>query len=144
MDPTLSTVIIALMTGIFSVITVKIQKNQSKLIEKIDEQTIFIEKEKAIRQKLVQAEKKRDAIIEQATLLSMKINIHLINSISEIDQKIRDDLKSTSKELETEYKESLSVIRDISKEYDLIIQVSADLQREFERLANRRTTTPDG
>ena len=52
MDQYLSTVIIAIITGVFSVITLLIQKKQDKVISKIDEQTLFIEREKALKQKL--------------------------------------------------------------------------------------------
>lgn len=137
-NPAFSTVLIALITGIFSVITIRIQKNQDKMIEKIDEQTVFIEKEKAIRQRLVQAEKKRDGVIEQMTILSMKINIQLINAISNVDPRIVEDLKQTSSELETSYKESSEVIKDISREYEIMISVSNAYQKEFEKLQQQQ------
>ena len=57
MDQYLSTVIIAIITGVFSVITLIIQKKQDRVINKIDEQTMFIEKEKALKQKLTKKEK---------------------------------------------------------------------------------------
>jgi len=47
-----SAVIIALITSVFSVITLIIQKRQDKVINKIDEQSTFIEKEKKLKQKL--------------------------------------------------------------------------------------------
>jgi hypothetical protein len=59
MDQYLSTVIIALITGVFSVITLIIQKKQDHIVSKIDEQTSFIEKEKALKQKL-----EKDGIIK--------------------------------------------------------------------------------
>jgi len=133
MDPTIATVLITVITGVFSVITVKIQKNQSQLIKKIDEQTIFIDKEKALRQKLVQAEKKRDSIIEQMTILSMRINIHLVNALHEVDERIVRDLKQTSVELESSYKEASDTIKDISKEYDLLINMSNEFQKGFDK-----------
>jgi len=134
MDPTIATIVITVITGIFSLITVRIQKNQDKLIKKIDEQTVFIEKEKTLRQKLVQAEKKRDRIIEQMTILSMKINIHLINTLSsEIDRRVVDDLKQTSLELESSYKEATESIKDISKEYEVLINMSNELQGDFDK-----------
>jgi len=132
MDPTIATVLITVITGVFSVITVKIQKNQGKLIKKIDEQSIFIDKEKALRQRLVQAEKKRDSIIEQMTILSMRINIHLVNALSEVDERIVNDLKQTSVELESSYKEASDNIKDISKEYDILINMSNDFQKSMQ------------
>ena len=50
MDQYLSTVIVAVITGIFSIITLIIQKRQDKVINKIDEQTMFIEKERKLKQ----------------------------------------------------------------------------------------------
>lgn len=139
MDPIIGTILVALITGIFSIVTLRIQKNQDKLIRKIDEQTIFIEQEKSVRQKLVQAEKRRDGIIEQMTILSMKINIHLINTLAEVDGRIVDDLKKTSNELEASYKEASDAIKDISREYEVLINLSNHAQSELERMnANRK------
>lgn len=141
MDPIIGTILVALITGVFSVVTIRIQKNQDKLIRKIDEQTIFIEQEKTVRQKLVQAEKKRDGIIEQITILSMKINIQLINTLAKVDDRIVDDLKKTSHELEVAYKEASDVIKDISREYEVLINLSTHAQSELERMqVNRRGT----
>ena len=138
-NPGVSAIIIAIITGLFSLITLRIQKNQNTLISKIDEQGIFIEKEKAIRQKLVQAEKRRDQIIAQVTILSMKISIHLINTIStDVDKRIIDDLKQTSNELESSYRETSTVIKDISKEYDILISVSDTFQNEFNKMLNTK------
>ena len=138
MDPTISTIIIAVITGLFSIITIKIQKNQDKLIKKIEEQTVFIEKEKSIRQKLVQAEKDRDLVIEQMTVLNMKLNIQYVSSLSNnVDSRILEDLKQTSAELEQSYLTALGVVKDVSKEYELLVSVSNELQREFDNIAKR-------
>ena len=61
MDQYLSTVIISIITGIFSLITLLIQKKQDKVISKIDNQTVFIEREKMLKQKLL----KKQADISQ-------------------------------------------------------------------------------
>ena len=132
MEPIIGTVIVAVITGIFSVITLKIQRNQDKLIKKIDEQTVFIEKEKEVRQRLVRMEKKRDAIMEQMTILSMHINLHLIDGLTNTDPKIVKDLHITSQDLEKSYKEITEKIKDISKEYEILIDVTSTIQREMD------------
>jgi hypothetical protein len=132
MDPTLSTVLITVITGVFSVITLLINRNQNKLEDKLDEQNIVIEREKVIRQKLVQSEKKRDAVVQKMTILSLKVNVLLLTSLRDlVDQTVIDDLKATSKELETTYKDALNEIKSVSDEYDMLLSVSKDLKEQM-------------
>lgn len=137
MDATVGLIIITVITGVFSVITLKIQKNQDKLIAKIDEQTVFIEQEKAVRQKLVQAEKRRDTVIEQVTLLSMQTNVHMINCLDNLDPHVRNTMKAKADELELSYQKASEEIRDISTQYQLLIAVSKEFQDNFETISKR-------
>lgn len=134
MDPAIGSIIVAIIVGIFSIVTMKIQKNQNALIKKIDDQNVLIEKEKEVRQRLVQAEKKRDLIIEQMTIVTMKINIHLINALSQADPRIVDDLRATAKELETSYKAASNTVKEVAKEYEILIDVASEVQKEWDRL----------
>lgn len=140
MDPGFAMLFVAIIGGVFSILAVKIQKNQSKLMEKIDKQSVFIDKEKEIRQELVQAEKERDSYVEQMTILSMNINIQLVRSVQDIDPRILQDLNETSKELAAAYKESTEKIRNISIKYESLISMSSVLQSEIDEYRRQRRT----
>lgn len=140
MDPGFAMLFVAIIGGVFSILAVKIQKNQSKLMEKIDKQSVFIDKEKEIRQELVQAEKERDSYVEQMTILSMNINIQLVRSVQDIDPRILQDLNETSKELAAAYKESTEKIRNISIKYESLISMSNVLQSEIDEYRRQRRT----
>ena len=141
MDVNIATIIITIITGIFSIITIKIQKTEGSLINKIDEQAVFIKKEKAMQQKLLQAEKKRDTIIEQITLFSMKINTHIILSIKGIDEKTISELKQTSIELENSYKEISEYIKTTSNEYELLIDILNAIQDDIRKIQSDKKTS---
>lgn len=123
MDQYLSTVIIALITGIFSVITLVIQKKQDKVIDKIDEQTLFIEKEKALKHKLTEKEKEREEIIHEMLLMVLNTNLYIMTH--NIDDEVL--IKTTNEEanaLKERYSKIRSEIDEISKEYEMLLDIS--------------------
>ena len=141
MDVNIATIIITLITGIFSIITIKIQKTEGSMMNKIDEHTVFIKKEKAMKQKLVNAEKKRDVIIEQITLFSMRINTHILLSIKGIDQKVLSDFKQTSIELENSYKDVSEYIKTTSNEYELLVDILNAMQDDIDKVQGKKKTS---
>ena len=93
MDQYLSTVIIAVITGIFSIITLLIQRKQDKVINKIDKQAIFIEREKSLKQKMRQKEKEREMIIHEIMILILDTNLSILknsSSAAQLDNSIFD------------------------------------------------------
>lgn len=138
MDQYLSTVIIALITGIFSVVTLVIQKKQDKVINKIDEQTLFIEKEKSLRQKLTQKEKDRESIIHEMMILILDTNLYILKNsqiagggtILELDE----DVFKTSDNLKEKFAQVSDDIEQISKEYEMVLDMTAEFQREVGKL----------
>lgn len=138
MDSNIATIIITVITGLFSIITVKIQKTENNLISKIDEQAVFFDKEKLIKQELDSAEKKRDAIIEQITIFSMKINTQIALSDATLDQATLDYIKNTSMELESSYNEVSEFILSTSREYDILKEILKSTQADIDKLKSQR------
>lgn len=137
MDQYLSTVIIAMITGVFSVITIIIQKKQDKVINKIDEQTLFIEREKNLRQQLAQKEKEREAIIHAIMILILDTNLYILNN-SDMSggAELNGDVFSISEKLKTQYNSINDDIDDISKEYEVVINMTEEFQKELEKIKN--------
>lgn len=135
MDPNLSTVVIALITGVFSVITMIIQHKQDKVIHKIDEQTNFLQKEKLLKQKLIQMEKEKDGIVQDIMTLTLDSNLIIMESMPE---EFKTEKYKEVKERCLKAEERLNEISDnldsISREYDLVLTMSAEFQKELEKL----------
>ena len=135
MDQYLSTVIIALITGVFSVITMIIQKKQDRVITKIDEKTSFIEKEKSLRQKLNQKEKEREEIIHAIMILILDTNLFILrNTQVGGDIHINDDVFKASDDLKSQFDSVTKSINDITKEYEMVLDMTSEFQKEIERV----------
>ena len=131
MDQYLSTVIIAIITGVFSVITLVIQKKQDKVINKIDEQTMFIEKEKGLKQKLTQKEKERDEIIHDITILILETNMTILRNDQQTNNiLIDDDVFEKSSELKMKYNKVTEEIDDIAKEYNIVLEMTSQFHSD--------------
>lgn len=134
MDQYLSTVIIALITGIFSIITLIIQKKQDKVISKIDEQTTFIDREKSLKQKLAKKEKERESLIEQMMILILDTNIHILSNTDISNSKISiNDIYKNSENLKKEFNNINEEIDEINNEYALVLDITSEFQKEIER-----------
>ena len=125
----ITVVLIAIITVVFTIAIIIINKSQSKLIGKIDEQSIFIEQEKDITKRLNAAYKKRDVVIEKMTMLNMKINVIVLSCINTDEHKLSDgvikDLKDTARELEESYMAAMKEIEEINNEHDMLINVTS-------------------
>lgn len=131
MDQYLSTVIIALITGIFSIITLVIQKKQDKVINKIDEQTMFIEKEKGLKQQLTQKEKERDEIIHDITILILETNMAILtNDQQENNNLINAEVFAKSSDLKKRYSKIIEEINDITREYNIVLEMTSQFHND--------------
>lgn len=139
MDQYLSTVIIAAMTGIFSIITLIIQKRQDKIINKIDEQTMFIEKEKGLKQKLIQKEKERESVIQEIMILILDTNLHILNNTQIAGATVVDQtVFNRSEDLKQRFSDVSTSIKEITKEYEMVLDMNSILTKELEKVQNQK------
>ena len=139
MDQYLSTVIIAGMTGIFSIITLIIQKRQDKIINKIDEQTMFIEKEKKLKQRLIQQEKERECIIQEIMILILDTNLHILRNTQIAGATVIDDsVFERSENLKKKFSEVSGCIKETQKEYEMVLDMTSEFQKELEKVQNKK------
>lgn len=130
MDQYLSTVIITLITGIFSIVTLVIQKKQDDVINKIDSQTSFIEKEKVLKQKLTKKQAEQEELIHNIMLLILDTNLHILKNTMIAGAVVPDEsVFQKSDEIKAHFKELNSEIIDISKEYEMLLDLTKDLQQ---------------
>lgn len=139
MDQYLSTVIIAAMTGIFSIITLIIQKRQDKIINKIDEQTMFIEKEKGLKQKLIQKEKERESVIQEIMILILDTNLHILKNTQIAGATVVDQtVFNRSEDLKQRFSDVSTSIKEITKEYEMVLDMNSILTKELEKVQNQK------
>lgn len=129
MDQYTSTVVIAIITGIFSVITLIIQKKQDVVINKIDEQTMFIEKEKTLQQKRSVKEKQRENVIHRIMLLILDTNLYILTH-ELADSDLATNASKEADALKKEFNVIESEIHEIDKEYELLMDLSEDFKEQ--------------
>ena len=131
MDQYLSTVIIAIITGVFSVITLIIQKKQDRVINKIDEQTMFIEKEKALKQKLTKKEKEREEIIHDIILLILETNMTILKNDQEVNNTVIESrVIEKSSQLKEKYNTITEEIEGITREYNVVMEMTSQFHSD--------------
>lgn len=131
MDQYLSEVIIAVITGIFSVVTILIRRNQNNIIDKIDSQALFIEKEKMLKQKLAKKYSEQESIINQILLLTLETNLSILKNTTNTDASDLDDsVYEKSQKLKNDFNKISSDIIEINKEYEMILNLSNDLHQK--------------
>lgn len=136
MDQALSAVIIAVITGAFSVLTLIIQKRQDKVIKKIDEQTMVIDKEKSLKQKLNQKEKEREMIIHEIMLLILDTNIDILRSSHYAGDISGADVYNASDKLKERFEKVSEEIKTLTKEYEMLIELTAQIQEDLKAVQN--------
>lgn len=129
MDQYLSTVIIAAITGVFSVVTLLIQKKQDKVINKIDEQTAFIEKEKTLKQARSKKLEERESLIHAIMILILDTNLYILKNteVGGEQQKLHDDVFKKSEELESKFAQTGEELKAIDKEYEMLIKLASEV-----------------
>ena len=127
MDQYLSTVIISIITGIFSLITLLIQKKQDKVISKIDHQTVFIEREKMLKQKLLKKQEEQKDVINDILVIIMDTNLHILRNTMIAGATIPDErVFEKSDELKNRFITLMGEIEELNKQYDMLLSLSAE------------------
>lgn len=134
MDENLSTVIVAAMTGIFSIITLLIRKKDNGVIDKIDQQQSFFEREKKLKQELDMKEKILKKIFQDLDLLLVDTNIELIKLHNEVDSDVLHKLQTQHMEIKNKIINITNEIDDITKEYQIVILMTEELRTEYEKM----------
>lgn len=130
MDQYLSAVIIAAITGVFSIITLIIQKKQESVINKIDEQTVFIEKEKVLKQKISNKEIEKEEMMNQIMILILDTNLHILRNTRIAGATIpNDEVFELSEDLKNKFNRLTEEMQELDKEYNMLLDLTKDFQQ---------------
>jgi hypothetical protein len=138
LDQYLSTVIIAIITGVFSVITILIQKRQDKVIDKIDEQTMFIERERTIKQKIEAKERECDLLINDILIIILDTNLSILKNTEAGSNGVSQDVFKRSEELKKKFAEVLQSIEELRKEYQIVLDMTTQFQNELKKSQEKK------
>lgn len=122
MDQWIATILVTVITGIFSVVTIIVQKQQDKTIKRIDEQSKIAQKEKELRERLNEKRMEIGILANDMMILVLNTNLMIIEN-SNLDNDARRELnniKKESQELFDKYKKVREELNDISKTHDVV------------------------
>nr|DAT42825.1 MAG TPA: hypothetical protein [Caudoviricetes sp.] len=122
------------MTGIFSIITLLIRRKDSGVIDKINQQQSFFEREKKLKQELDAKEKILKKIFQDLDLLLVDTNIELIKLHKEVDSETLNKLHQQHVEIKNKIINITNEIDDITKEYQIVILMTEELRAEYEKM----------
>lgn len=124
MDPALSTIIVAIITGIFTVVITVVQKRQDAVIKKIDQQTAFIEQEKELKEELLSKEKECEMVVHQIMVLILNTNLSILKNTQIGDNSSIDDSAfDEADDLISRFKTTQAEIDQINARYDMLIEI---------------------
>ena len=136
MDPNISAVVVALITGVCSLIAIYLQKKQEKVVSKIDKHAMFIEKEKAVKQKLDNTEREMTILIHDMVALILKTNMTILGN-TQVGTTIDEDVFRAAEDLEARFEAIQESIAKIKDEHDLVIKMTSEFQREIDKERNQ-------
>ena len=138
MDQYIAEIVICIITGTFTILSLVLQKKQDKIVEKIDKKTMFIEKEKLLQQKLVDLSKERESIIHSMICLIMGINLDVVQAIEiagvlKLDYET-NDVYELAADLKRRFEKTNQEIAEITREYELVTEMAIEAQKELEKM----------
>lgn len=130
MDPNIASIITAIITGIVSVVVIIIQKGQNKVINRIDESTLYFEKEKDLREKRAQLERDRDDITHEIMALNLETNFDIIKYINDDPSGYAEKLAQAQKLMER-FNETKCALAEVDQKYECLRElIHGDPEKE--------------
>lgn len=130
MDQYLSAVIIAVISGVFSTITIIIQRNQNKIVSKIDERSKVLEKEKKLKQQIAAKEKELQGVFYDISILVLDTSLQMIKIHDPNGENIATSKKfmDESTALKNKFEKLTEEIDELNTQYSLICDLAAGLE----------------
>ena len=138
LDQHFAEIIVVLITGIFSILSIIVQKRQDKIVSSIDKKAIFLEKERTLRKRIDDLSREREVIIHSMMILILDSNIELMKLIDKNDLSSYNPIYDSAVELKQLFDKTNEQLVDINKEYQLVIDMAKEAQAEIERLQKKK------
>lgn len=144
MNQYIAEVIVCIITGAFTILSLVIQKKQDKVVDKIDKKIMFSEKERSLRQQLTNLSKERESIIHDMMILIMDTNLELLRAI-ELTSEVTlvgtasSNVYNQARLLKEKFEKTNDQIEAINKEYNLVVEMSREAEKELKKLQQKES-----
>lgn len=116
-----SAIVVAVITGVFSVIAIIIQRKQDKVLKDIDEKSKIIEQDRKLRQQINLEEKNLQLVTYEMIKLMIDCTMNvLINCANVQDPTTKDQYIQTANELKAKYKVIREKLDDLYTQNEVI------------------------
>lgn len=116
-----SAIVVAIITGVFSVIAIIIQRKQDKVLKDIDEKSKIIEQDRKLRQQINLEEKNLQLVTYEMIKLMIDCTMNvLINCANVQDPTAKDQYIQTANELKAKYKVIREKLDDLYTQNEVI------------------------
>lgn len=116
-----SAIVVAIITGVFSVIAIIIQRKQDKVLKDIDEKSKIIEQDRKLRQQINLEEKNLQLVTYEMIKLMIDCTMNvLINCANVQDPTVKDQYIQAANELKAKYKVIREKLDDLYTQNEVI------------------------
>lgn len=116
-----SAIVVAIITGVFSVIAIIIQRKQDKVLKDIDEKSKIIEQDRKLRQQINLEEKNLQLVTYEMIKLMIDCTMNvLINCANVQDPTAKDQYIQAANELKAKYKVIREKLDDLYTQNEVI------------------------
>ena len=116
-----SAIVVAIITGVFSVIAIIIQRKQDKVLNDIDEKSKIIEQDRKLRQQINLEEKNLQLVTYEMVKLMIDCTMNvLINCANVQDPTVKDQYIQAANELKAKYKVIREKLDDLYTQNEVI------------------------
>lgn len=116
-----SAIVVAIITGVFSVIAIIIQRKQDKVLKDIDEKSKIIEQDRRLRQQINLEEKNLQLVTYEMVKLMIDCTMNvLINCANVQDPTVKDQYIQAANELKAKYKVIREKLDDLYTQNEVI------------------------
>lgn len=116
-----SAIVVAIITGVFSVIAIIIQRKQDKVLKDIDEKSKIIEQDRKLRRQINLEEKNLQLVTYEMVKLMIDCTMNvLINCANVQDPTVKDQYIQSANELKAKYKVIREKLDDLYTQNEVI------------------------
>ena len=126
----ISSIIVAVVSGIFSILVIILQKGNNKVDRHIDKQNTFLERSKIVSDKLAADRKHLDALNRKMLLFILDTNVYILKENN--DKDLIEEMATKSMDLKADLAGICDEINDLEKEKQLIEDVMEDMANQVQ------------
>ena len=125
-----SAIIVAVITGVFSIIAIVIQRKQDKVLKDIDEKSKIIEQDRKLRQQINTEEKNLQLITYEMIRLMINCTANvLINCSNPANAENKEVYIKSANELNSKYKVTREKLDELYTQNEVIKQLTENAHR---------------